>query len=59
MVTWPDGTWTQDNGRFLGTSRERGGSPYISQSRRGMLVAIQEDQAGVLGLQRLHLKYYR
>ena len=24
-----------------------------------MLVAIQEDQAGELGLQRLHLKYYR
>ncbi len=23
-----------------------------------MLVAIQEDQAGELGLQRLHLKYY-
>ncbi len=24
-----------------------------------MLVAIQEDQAGKLGLQQLHLKYYR
>ncbi len=24
-----------------------------------MLVAIQEDQAGVLGLHRLHLKYYK
>ena len=24
-----------------------------------MLVAIQEDQAGVLGLQQLHLKYYK
>ncbi len=23
-----------------------------------MMVAIQEDQAGELGLQRLHLKYY-
>jgi len=24
-----------------------------------MLVAIQEDQAGELGLQQLHLKYYK
>jgi len=41
---------------LLGTSEERE-SPEISQGRRGMLVAIQEDQAGELGLRRLHLKY--
>src|SRR6266571_9413694 len=57
MVTRSDDTWTRDNGRFLSTSRER---ERALRSRRvkSRQVAIQEDQAGVLGLQRLHLKYY-
>jgi len=37
---------------------EKGREPLDLTSRRGMIVAIQEDQAGELGLYRLHLKYY-
>src|SRR6266702_6328011 len=59
VVTRSNDTWTQDDDCFLVQVEKGSKSPYISQSRRGMQVAIQEDQAGELGLQRLHLKYYR
>ncbi len=42
-----------------GAQVEKGREPLDLTEQEGRLVAIQEDQAGVLGLQQLHLKYYK
>jgi len=38
---------------------DRGMRPLVARDVKRRLVAIQEDQAKELGLQRLHLKYYK
>ncbi len=57
MVTRSDDTWTQDNGRFLSTSRERERA-LISHRVDEKTSGDSRRPSWSLGLLRLHLKYY-